>query len=60
VSLIERIRAAGVEIAADGNRLLARGVMTPEQRAWLTDHKAELLAELRGARPMVEYRSNLR
>jgi hypothetical protein len=57
MSLIDRIRAAGVELKADGDKLLVRGAMTAAQRDWLTNHKTDVLKELRTERrPIVEYR----
>jgi hypothetical protein len=56
-ALLNRIRAAGVELKADGDRLLIRGTPTAKQRAWLASHKPKVLAELRTPmRPVVEYR----
>ena len=50
------MQACGIEIRADGDNLLTRGVLTAEQRAWLASHKTEVLAELRRPRrPIVEY-----
>src|SRR5688572_2791329 len=57
MSLVERIRAAGVELKVDGDKLLVRGAMTDAQRDWLANHKRDVLAELRRSRrPIVEYK----
>ena len=50
--LLAELRAAGVEVKADGNRILARpaGALTAAQRQELARHKAEVVALLgRGA-----------
>jgi len=47
---LARLRAAGLTVAASGNSLLASpaGRLTPELRAVIRAHKAEILADLAG------------
>jgi hypothetical protein len=48
--LLAVLRAAGVRLSADGERLRCRapaGVLTPELRSRLSEHKAALLAALK-------------
>lgn len=57
MTVLDRIRNAGVELKVAGVELLARGPMTAEQRKWLAEHKQELVAELAAQyRPVIEYR----
>jgi len=46
--LIDDLRAAGVRVTRRGDRLhvVADATLTPERKAWLAEHKTELLAEL--------------
>jgi hypothetical protein len=47
VSLVQRVRAAGIELKlGDDGRLLCRGDLSDEKRGFIRAHKAELIAEL--------------
>ena len=51
-SVIQRIEAQGIRMIPNGDKLKLRGnidSLSPEQMAWLKEHKAELLAALRAA-----------
>ncbi len=50
---IERMEQAGFRLMIKDGRLLVHpaGKLTPEQRAWLKAHKAEIIAELQRRRP---------
>ena len=49
MAALAKIRRAGFDVALDGDRLKVVGAskLTTEQRAFLKEHKAELMAELR-------------
>ena len=52
-TLIGRLHAAGVQLTANGDKLhisAPAGVLTPELRAELVEHKAALMAALTGPR----------
>jgi hypothetical protein len=44
---LKRIRARGIKISLDGDCIKVAGVLSREQHAYIVDHKAELVAELR-------------
>jgi hypothetical protein len=44
---LNRIRSRGLEISIDGDSIKVAGLLSKEQVAFLTEHKARLVAELR-------------